>query len=194
MRGIFSLDKNGQDFLPSLAWSVARITRTDGEKEEDAARDVEQGRSLVSSTRISCLLALLALSAPVALGACGDTRRREAGHLALAVQRYRTADNPKKPGLADELSAVPCSDPDVCSAKATCVKTASATAKALRKKSEVEQVFVQLDGGRLSREDPRLEVLMKTLDEAEALLEEGQDGLFACDEGMRALSRKAGLR
>ena len=65
-----------------------------------------------------------------------------------------------------------------------------ATARAVKLKAEVSASLAALESGALPKESPEAKALAPKLDEAEALLKRGHDGLPACDEQVQALKRK----
>lgn len=134
--------------------------------------------------RRSALLLSIAL-----LGGCSTTRQ-EARSVIEAVDRFRKAENPQKPDLADALAKVPCSDADVCAARDACVKSASATARGLRLQHEVEDGLAQIKAGTLDKTDPKAIALGPKLDDADKALAEGNAALEACDEKLTPLRVK----
>ena len=122
--------------------------------------------------------------------ACDSAERRDAQSVVAAVARFRTADNASTPAMVEALKATPCTAAEVCKTRDDCVATGEATAKALRLKSEVEQGLTALEKGTLSKDSPEAQDLARKLDEAEALLKQGHDGLAKCDEQVQALKRK----
>jgi hypothetical protein len=122
---------------------------------------------------------------------CSACSRGEARSLIEAVDRFRKAPTEQQPPLADALEKVPCSDDEVCAAKDACVKSASATAKGIRKKQEVEQVLAEVLDGSLAKTDPRATKSFVELDESDRLRKEGNDALTACDEKITALRMKS---
>jgi hypothetical protein len=126
----------------------------------------------------------------VALLACENPDRVEAQRVVAAVDRFRQAQNPDKPAMADTLRAVPCSATDVCKARDACLITADTWGRAIRLKSEVEKGLDAIEKGTLAKDSPEAKALPKKLDEAESLLKEGHDGLQPCDDQVMALKRK----
>jgi hypothetical protein len=63
--------------------------------------------------------------------ACTAQARTETQQLVTAVDRFRKASNAEKPSHVDAIKQSPCSDAEVCTARATCVESAEATAKGL---------------------------------------------------------------
>jgi hypothetical protein len=116
----------------------------------------------------------------VALVACsGD--RREAASLVSAIDRFHTAENPEKPGVADYAATVACSAHDVCAAKDACLKAIQDTAKGLRLKSEVSQGLAELEAKKLTPQDEAAKALPAKLEEAARLLDQGHAAMPACD-------------
>lgn len=124
------------------------------------------------------------------LTACDSADRRDAETVISAVARFRSADNASTPAMVEALKATPCSAPDACKTRDDCVATGEATSKALRLKAEVERSLAAVEKGTLAKDSPEATELPKKLDEAEALLKRGLDGLAKCDEGVQALKRK----
>lgn len=131
--------------------------------------------------------------ATLAIAACDSGERREAAVLVVAVERFRMADNARKPASVDALRAVPCAAPEVCRARDACLASAEATAKALRLKSEVEQGLSAIEKGALSKESPEARALPQKLDSAEMLLKEGFQELPRCEEQVASLKRRLGI-
>jgi len=123
--------------------------------------------------------------------ACTNPARQEARSLVEAVDRYRKAENPEKPPLADALEKVSCSDDEVCAAKDACTKTATPMAKALRKQRDAEIAILQVADGAIPKTDPRATALPGELDEVDRLIKESQDALASCDEKITALRVKS---
>lgn len=117
--------------------------------------------------------------------------RGEARSVIEAVDRYRKAPTDQQPPLADALEKVPCSDDEVCAAKDACVKSASATAKGIRKRQDVERTLAEVVDGSLSKTDPRATKSYADLDESDRLMKEGKDALPACDEKLTTLRIKS---
>lgn len=132
----------------------------------------------------SCLLLLVALAS-----ACSTTRQ-EARSVIEAVDRFRKAENPQKPELADALAKVPCSEPEVCEARDACIKSASATARGLRLQREVEDGLARIKAGTLDKSDPQAVALGPKLDEVDKALAEGNAALEACDDKLTPLRVK----
>jgi hypothetical protein len=132
----------------------------------------------------------VALAVTLSCAGCDSADRRDAQVVVSAIRRFRSADNPSTPAAVDALKATPCSAPDVCQAKDTCLVAGEATAKALRINSEVQQGLAALDKGTLVRESSEAQELPKKLDESRQLLKKGEEGLPSCDEQVQALKRK----
>lgn len=132
---------------------------------------------------------LTVLGVSAALVACETPGRREAESVAIAVERFRQADNARKPELADALRATTCSVADVCAARDACLASAEPTARALRLKVEVEGALGEVTSGRLPRDSARAQELTAKLDEASGLLKEGFEALGTCDERILAIKR-----
>jgi hypothetical protein len=132
----------------------------------------------------------LSLVVVAAVLACESPERAEAQRVVAAVDRFRQAQNPDKPTAADALRAVPCSAPDVCRTRDTCLLTADTWGRAIRLKSEVEKGLDAVEKGTLSKDSDEAKALPKKLDEAEALLKQGHDNLQPCDDQVMALRRK----
>lgn len=120
---------------------------------------------------------------------CSHTQ--EARSLIEAVDRYRKAPTDEQPPLADAIEKVQCSDEEVCAAKDACQKSASATAKGIRKRQEVQKVLADVLDGSLPKTDPRATKSYADLDESDRLMKEGMDALAACDEKLVALRMKS---
>lgn len=121
----------------------------------------------------------------------GCSHTQEAKSLIEAVDRYRKAPTDQQPPLADAIAKVQCSDNEVCAAKDACLKSASATAKGIRKRQEVEKVLAEVLDGSLPKTDPRAMKSYGDLDESDRLMKEGMDALPACDEKLVALRLKS---
>ncbi len=130
------------------------------------------------------------IAGALTFGAACDGDRRDAATVTSAIRRFRTADNPSIPSAVDALRATPCSAPEACHARDTCLAAGEKTAKALRINAEVEQGLAALDKGTLKPETPEAQSLPKKLEESKVLLKEGLDGLPACDERVLSLKKK----
>jgi hypothetical protein len=138
----------------------------------------------------SSLFTLFVTSSAILVGACDGAERRDAQSVVAAVTRFRTADNASTPAMVEALKATPCTAPDVCKTRDDCVTTGEATARALRLKGDVERGLAALESGTLAKDSAEARELPKKLDDAEALLKQGHDGLAKCDEEVQALKRK----
>lgn len=138
----------------------------------------------------SMTLALTLFGIASSTTACDSADRRDARVVLSAIQRFRSSDNPSTPSAVDALRATPCSAPDACQAKETCLIAGDATAKALRLNAEVQQGIAALDNGTLNPETAAAQELPKKLDESRKLLKTGEDALPACDEQVQALKRR----
>lgn len=117
--------------------------------------------------------------------------RGEARSVIEAVDRFRKAPTDQQPPLADALEKVSCSDDEVCTAKDACVKSASATAKGIRKRQEVERTLAEVLDGSLPKTDARATKSYMDLDESDRLMKEGMEALPACDEKITTLRIKS---
>ena len=135
-------------------------------------------------------LRLLTLAALVA--ACSGAKR-EAASLVAAVDRYRQADPAGKVERAKDLAAVPCTDAEVCAAKAACFASAEPTALGYSLKAEVESSLDDLKAGRITKDQAEARDLPQKLDEASRQLDRGQAALGACDTKITALRVKYAL-
>jgi hypothetical protein len=136
---------------------------------------------------VRVLPAALAL-ATVVLG-CANDARTQTSSLSTAVARYHLADNPEKPGAAEGIARVACTEADVCAAKTACVEGSAATVKGLALKAEVESVLAEVTAHKIAKDDPRASALFGKLDEGKRLLEEGHAKLETCDTLLAALKR-----
>jgi len=114
----------------------------------------------------------------------------EARALIAAVDRYRQASNDDKPGLADALDKVPCSDAAVCAAKTACTKSADATARGLRLQKEVKQGLDKVEAG-AGAADPH--ALADKWTEAGNKLDEGYKALEDCNAKTERLRAEYGI-
>lgn len=124
------------------------------------------------------------LSVSLGLSACESARDREAASLTTAVERFRQADNAERSQRVEPVKAVACTAPEVCAAKATCLKGIEPTVKALALKAEVEQGLADLKSGKVAPGSPEAAAMPKKLDDAEALLKEGKAGMERCDQAL----------
>lgn len=125
----------------------------------------------------------------VLLVACGGTKR-EASAVVGAVDRFRDAENSRKPDLADALAQVPCTDAEVCAAKKACVAAADPMARGLRMQHDVEQGLADLQAGKLSKDDPIVKDLPAKLEESNRLRDEGDKALDDCNRQVTSLRLK----
>ena len=88
-----------------------------------------------------------------ALLLAGCHAKEEARAVVSAVDAYRAASNDDKPAKADALDKVPCTDEQVCAAKAVCTKSADATAKGLRLQQEIQAIVKKGGGDRTEMEN-----------------------------------------
>ena len=123
------------------------------------------------------------------LASC-DGAKDEARALAKAVDAFRKAPNDKKPELADALEKVPCTDPDVCTVKDACTKSAVPTAKGIRMQKEVEQGLADVKAGKLASDSAEAKALGPKLDDAKAKSDEGFAALEDCDNRVTRLKLK----
>ena len=142
-------------------------------------------------TRSWWIVTALCLVLPAA-PACSPGKR-EAASLVAAVDRYRRAEMNAKGPLADLIEVAPCTDTEVCAAKAACVASARPTAKGSALKAEVESSLADLHAGKLTQAQASSRDLGAKLDEASRLLDEGHAKLSACDAEITALRLKYGL-
>jgi len=138
---------------------------------------------------------LWAIALALCLAGCADQSKEktEAANLQRALERYRQADNLLRPSAAEALAATPCTAKDVCEAKEACVASSAPTARALNLKREVERGLADIESGKLSPAAPEAKALPGKLDEASALVDQGQKALQGCDEKMLAVRRHYGL-
>jgi hypothetical protein len=129
-------------------------------------------------------LAIALVGAVALLAGCESARDREAASLATAVERFRQADNLERPQRVEPVKAVACTAPEVCAAKAACLKGIEPTVKALALKAEVERGLADLKSGTLAPDSPEAAAMPKKLDEAEALLKEGKAAMDRCDQAL----------
>ena len=133
-----------------------------------------------------------ALSVAV-LPACDSEERRDAQVVIDSIRRFRQAEALDIPPLVEALKATTCKFADSCKAKDQCLKTGEPTAKAIKIKSKAERVLAGVDSGKVDTESADAMTLIKSLDEASALLKEGQAAIPACDEAVDALKRRYSL-
>ncbi len=126
----------------------------------------------------------------VAIAACESGPRREASSIVIAVERFRQADNASRPSAAEALRAAACSDTEVCEARDACLAFTEPTARALRLKHDVEAGLRDMESGALAADSGAARALPQKLEQAEAMLLEGQSRLGACDDRILALKRR----
>jgi hypothetical protein len=125
--------------------------------------------------------------------ACTPSAKPEAASLVAAVDRFRSAENAEKPARLPDLEAAPCTDKEVCAAKAACVAYARPTADGLKLKSEVEVRLAELEQKRLDPESETARALPAKLEDASRALERGHAALADCDAKTMGLRVKYGL-
>jgi hypothetical protein len=122
------------------------------------------------------------------LASCTPRGKEETAMLARAVDRVRSAPESDKTAAAAALEAVPCDEQQaICDVKAECVVFAKKTVAGLARKSEVERTLADVQAGKLAPTDPAAEALAGKLDEASALLKEGEAALVECDQRLAHL-------
>lgn len=129
----------------------------------------------------------------VLLAACDSAERRDAQVVVEAIRRFRQAQAEDIPPLVEALKATECKTDDSCRAKRDCLKTGEPTAKAIKLKSNAERILAGVDSGKLDTDSAEALTVLKGLDEASALLKEGQAAIPTCDESVDALKRKYSL-
>ena len=135
----------------------------------------------------------LAATVIVALGSGCDHGREETAALAAAVDAFRGAPDADKPGRADAIAKLRCSDREVCAAKADCLAVATASVKALALQKEGQGKLADLKQGRLAPDAPEAAALPAKLDEAERQVAEAKSHVEGCDAQIKVLQRKHGL-
>ena len=136
-------------------------------------------------------LVLATVALTLALGACSNPSKGEAASLVAAVDRFRRADFAGKPALLAPLQEVACTDREVCAAKRACVAHAEPLVASIRAKNEVDQRMQNADAEPL---DPDARAgLIRKLDEASRLLDQGRTAQGACDEKILQLRVKYGV-
>lgn len=135
------------------------------------------------------VLAALVLTSGVAVGGCTNDAKSQTAALSNAVARYHLAENSAKPGAAEGIARVDCTDADVCAAKKACLDGSASMVKGLALKAEVESGLAEVNGHKMSTGDPRATALFGKLDEGKRLLEEGHAKLETCDTLLAALKR-----
>jgi hypothetical protein len=141
----------------------------------------------MSPTRLRfALLAVVAL--PLGAAACTDPAKGEAASVLAAVERFRRAEYPAKPGLLGPLKDVPCKDAEVCAAKDACVAHAEPLVQAITMKTEVQRALGDADAAAMDLETRA--AMIGKLDEASKLLEKGRAAQGACDQRTLELKMK----
>lgn len=128
----------------------------------------------------ACLLVLV-------LVACNSAARTETQQLVTAVDRFRKAENAAKPSHVDAIKNSPCTDSEVCAARATCLESAEATAKGLSLTSQAGALMKTVTPGDDTAPIERM------LDDAKKSNEAGRKKLDDCDDRLIALKRKYGV-
>lgn len=123
----------------------------------------------------------------LALVACTSPARTETQQLSIAVDRYRKAQNSEKPSHVDAIKQSPCTDAEVCAARATCVESAEATSKGVLLTIQAGQLMKSLAKGDDTAPIERM------LDDAKASNTLGMKKLGECDDQLMALKRKHGV-
>jgi hypothetical protein len=121
------------------------------------------------------------------LAACNSAARTETQQLATAVERYRKAENAEKPSRVDAIKQSPCTDAEVCAARAVCVDSAEATAKGLTLTVQAGVLMKTVTKGDDTAPIERM------LDDAKKSNELGMKKLGECDEKLMELKRKHGV-
>lgn len=134
--------------------------------------------------RFAAPLLLLAVAA-----GCNGTKD-EVRALSTAVDAYRKAANDKKPELADALDEVPCTDPEVCNAKAACTKSADETAKGLRLQKDLAKRVEDVKAGKILPGSPEALKISLDMSEGDQLLSDGIKDLDECDNQLIKLRVK----
>jgi hypothetical protein len=126
-------------------------------------------------------LALVALLSIACNAAPTETRQ-----LATAVESFRRAENPEKASQVDAIKRSPCTDADVCAARAVCVESAEATARGLALTASAEKDLLAI------MKASQAEYIDRMLDEAKKANELGMKKLLECEDMLVALKRKHG--
>lgn len=121
------------------------------------------------------------------LAGCSGPARTETQQLVTAVDRFRKADNAAKPSHVDAIKSSPCTDAEVCAARAVCLESAEATAKGLSLTAQAGQLMKTVTAGDDTTPIERM------LDDAKKSNELGMTKLGACDDRLIALKRKHGV-
>ena len=131
----------------------------------------------------------LAVAACLVLVACNGTKD-EVRSLSTAVDAYRKAENDKKPDLADAIDKVPCTDAEVCTAKAACKKSADETAKGLRLQKDLAKRVEDVKAGTILPGSPEALKISLDMAEGDQLLADGIKDLDECDNQLIKLRVK----
>lgn len=123
----------------------------------------------------------------VVLAACTSAARTETQQLVTAVDRFRKASNTEKPSHVDAIKQSPCTDAEVCAARAICLESAEATAKGLSLTSQAATLMKTVAKG----DDTA--PLERMLDDAKQSNELGMKKLGECDDRLMALKRRHGV-
>lgn len=145
---------------------------------------------ILAAASVSPVVAVLAMSTGLLATGCDSAERKDAQVVIEAIRRFRQAQAEDIPPLVEALRATECKFEDSCRAKTACLKTGEPTAKAIRLKAKAERVLAGVDSGKVETDSADALSLLKGLDEASALLKEGQGAIPACDEAVEALKRK----
>lgn len=130
---------------------------------------------------------LVLVSFALLVGACNAQARTETQQLVTAVDRFRKAPNLEKPSHVDAIKQSPCTDAEVCTARATCLESAEATAKGLSLTSQAGTLMKNVVPGDDTTPIERM------LDDAKKSNELGMKKLGECDDQLMALKRKHGV-
>ncbi len=122
----------------------------------------------------------------VLLAACDGPDRRDAQNISNLVGRIRNDDN----AGVDDLKNAPCQQLEVCQTRDACVATLEPKQKALKLKREVEIGVAALEAHKLDKTSEEAKALPKKIDDAERLLEEGQQKQPLCDERLADVKRR----
>ncbi|CAN5182507.1 hypothetical protein BH09MYX1_BH09MYX1_37300 [soil metagenome] len=134
----------------------------------------------------------LGLALALTLTACTGTKDEVRG-LSTAVDAYRKAENEKKPELADALDKFPCTDPEVCEAKAACTKSANETAKGLRLQKDLAKRLEDVKAGKILPGSPEALKISIDMTDDDQLLADGMKDLDECDNRLIKLRVKYNL-
>jgi hypothetical protein len=112
-----------------------------------------------------------------------EAARAEAGRIAHQVKTLRDADNAQKPVLLQALDQIPCTAPDVCSAKKICSEAYTLQETALTALATVRHSVQGLVPG-IDQQEALL------LSEAEAALGRAKELAAKCADAEAALRRR----